>query len=69
VDRKVVHFRDRELGVLSSDELDEPAAFAGRDLAVRDIAKVVEEGLSERETGISNGPKEASRGVSDGGRN
>lgn len=45
VDGEVVHLLDRELGCLAPDELDEAASLAGRDLAVGDLAKVVEETL------------------------
>ena len=45
VDREVVHLGDREFGVGSSDELNESTSLSGRDLAVRDLPKVMEERL------------------------
>lgn len=50
VDWEVVHLCDRELGILTSDELNKAASFAWRDFAVRDVSEVVEERLIERVT-------------------
>lgn len=47
MNREIVHLGNRELGIRSTNELNESTSFAGRNLAVGDLSKVMEEALLE----------------------
>lgn len=47
---EIVHLRDGQLGIGSSNELDKSTTFAGWDLAIRDFTEVMKEALQGVDT-------------------